>query len=627
VTTGLKTSNPHNDRAGELLDGILFFLHDKDSYAGPKFGAHEQARRLRIGFRLRLAFVDLRIIRGTMNPPLKKIDSDATSDSPSPSSKDTCAALFPDEVDSKERRFSARCWIITLIGILVLLIVSATVAYIVIQKPADNSRVATSSSSNEASSNEGMPRTPSSASIEAPIAAYLINVSPPTIAPLSLPKAPHSNKNDESQTEDDDEGDLKSNAPVAAPSPHAATVTVDDNMVATPSRSPLVLSRPVTTKAPWTVSTPAPLTPPTPAPLIPPTLAPVFVFQPILINAGGPLYTDSKGRVWLADENFATTGVTDEKCPVVGTEVDVDVTLYCTGRIHMNEYEIPIVDKAAGGVYTVTLYFYDETSHGEFDIYLEDILVHRELGEQEDFSTYTVSSDIKLKDGSLNIVFVKRAGNVRIAAIEVDKADSDVFIGDLPTANLTYIPGRLTVEQEGLILSEGLNARLIARTGRRVELVNGALSNRSFHVMPDAGATFPDDRPGNEGGWIYVSNSEADPAKVDGDSEFPGGVGAITFNANGEVIDYTMVLEDTRQNCGGGRTPWGSWVSGEEYDQGRIYQVDPTGQREGEPITMGETYRGKFESFAYDARNRSVPRFFMTKDDDAGELRRLYVNQ
>jgi Malectin domain/Bacterial protein of unknown function (DUF839) len=564
-----------------------------------------------------------------MNPSLDKIDSDATSDSPSPSSEDTCVALFPDEVDSKERRFSSRCWIMTLIGILVLLIVlSASVAYIVIQKPFDNSRLSSSSSSaSEANSNQGASTTPSSASNEAPIAASLINVSSPTIAPLLLHKAPSSKKNDGLQTEDDDEAD-----PIGAPSPHAAKVTVDENVVSTPSRSPVVLARPGTTKAPWTVSpTPAPLTLPTPiptpAPLKPPTPAPVFIFQPILINAGGPLYTDSKGNVWLADDNFTATGVTDEGCPVVGTEVEIDVTLYCTGRIHMNEYEIPIVDTAVGGVYAVTLYFYDETSHGEFDIYLEDILVHRELGEREDFSTYTVSADTMVKDGSLNIVFVKRVGNIRISAIEVHKADSDVFIGDLPTANLTYIPGRLTVEQEGLILSEGLTARLIARTGSQVELVSGGLSDRSFHVMPDAGATFPDPRPDNDGGWIYVSNSEADPDKVDGDSQFPGGVGAITFNANGEVIDYTMVLEETRQNCGGGRTPWGTWVSGEEYDQGRIYQVDPTGQRAGEPITMGETYRGKFESFAYDARNQLVPRFFMTKDDDAGELRRLYVNQ
>ena len=95
--------------------------------------------------------------------------------------------------------------------------------------------------------------------------------------------------------------------------------------------------------------------------------------------------------------------------------------------------------------------------------------------------------------------------------------------------------------------------------------------------------------------------------------------------------DITMLCDDsfvdsrslTHSKQIGGRTPWESWISGEEYDEGRIYQVDPTGQRPGEPITMGETYSGNFESFAYDVRNTSNLQFFMTKDDKNGELRRL----
>jgi secreted PhoX family phosphatase len=43
--------------------------------------------------------------------------------------------------------------------------------------------------------------------------------------------------------------------------------------------------------------------------------------------------------------------------------------------------------------------------------------------------------------------------------------------------------------------------------------------------------------------------------------ETSGGVGAIKFNSNGQVINYEIILENTSQNCGGGKTYWGTWVS------------------------------------------------------------------
>jgi hypothetical protein len=181
---------------------------------------------------------------------------------------------------------------------------------------------------------------------------------------------------------------------------------------------------------------------------------------------------------------------------------------------------------------------------------------------------------------------------------------------------VTYIPGNLTRMQNKLLLSEGLEARIIAETGKRVQYDDGSSSDIKFHIRPDAGATFPDTRWWNNGGWIYVSNSEAK-------NETEGGVGAITFDKHGSVVHYDMVLENTHMNCGGGRTPWNTWVSCEEVEfTGQIYQVDPTGQRASERMSIGSA-GGRWESFAYDIRDKGKPRFFTTEDHNKGCTRRF----
>jgi hypothetical protein len=194
----------------------------------------------------------------------------------------------------------------------------------------------------------------------------------------------------------------------------------------------------------------------------------------------------------------------------------------------------------------------------------------------------------------------------------------------------TYVPGDLILHDEtGLNLSRGLTARILARANEMVSYANGEKSTVPFHTLPDAGATFPttDDPSGDEGGWIYVSNSEVKPhTKGKKGVDIKGGVGAIRFNRQGEILHYQLVLNGTIMNCGGGRTPWGAWISGEEVNKtGRIWQVDPTGRRPAQPLPMGDVHSGLFESFAYDVRDRTQPHFYMTQDDLTGALRRLYV--
>ncbi|GKZ00418.1 hypothetical protein MPSEU_000994700 [Mayamaea pseudoterrestris] len=182
------------------------------------------------------------------------------------------------------------------------------------------------------------------------------------------------------------------------------------------------------------------------------------------------------------------------------------------------------------------------------------------------------------------------------------------------STSVTYRPGIISPSAENqLYLAEGLSSKVIANSGQPVQYPTiGGTSDETCHSSLDFGATFAD--PNNDGGWIYVSNSE----------DSPGGVGAFTFSANGDVIDYRMLLTESTQNCGGGKTPWNAWITCEEKKNGRCYQVDPTGQREAQIITVGEeTDGGMFESFAYWIKDESAPQFFITEDVAYNTVRRF----
>jgi uncharacterized protein len=153
-------------------------------------------------------------------------------------------------------------------------------------------------------------------------------------------------------------------------------------------------------------------------------------------------------------------------------------------------------------------------------------------------------------------------------------------------------------DENGVMLPGGFRSRIVAR-GR--DPVPGTAYR--WHVASDGMAAFPRE----DGGFVLVSNSEY----------FEGGASALRFGPGGEVEDAYRILSGTTQNCSGGGTPWGTWLSCEEVEDGRVWECDPSGRRRARPHPAMGIF--KHEAAAVDERRRRV---YLTEDLIDGGLYR-----
>lgn len=164
-------------------------------------------------------------------------------------------------------------------------------------------------------------------------------------------------------------------------------------------------------------------------------------------------------------------------------------------------------------------------------------------------------------------------------------------------------PGQVLNGVSGAIkVMPGFSARVIARGN---EVVSG--TGYQFAIFPDGAATFVDTDVA--GGWYLAVNHE-----VPGGS---GGVSSIRFAPDGSVVGAERILGYTSLNCAGGATPWGTWLSCEEFDGGRVFECDPTG-------TNKALARPALGAFAHEAAAVGVDdRLYLTEDRPDGGFYRF----
>lgn len=153
-------------------------------------------------------------------------------------------------------------------------------------------------------------------------------------------------------------------------------------------------------------------------------------------------------------------------------------------------------------------------------------------------------------------------------------------------------------DANGLRLLPGFSSRKIATSGQPV-----GPTTFKWHGNPDGGAVFPM----ADGGWVYTSNCEG----------APGGASMVRFSADGDIVGASSILGGTLANCAGGATPWGTWLSCEEWSGGQVHECYLNGDPADARPAMGKF---KHEAAAVDPIDEVI---YLTEDEPDGAFYRF----